>query len=182
MIWHRFESGAIANLWWSVSPGGVVADACSQSNALVFGTNLTERVAVTRPLAISFASATQELLQENFDSVNDVARLVNEGYVTAILMWQFTNICTWRWEVTGQISSLCGFLHGNRTALTFVTADVREVITKPIDATNASHVSFYLLFGISQFVYAFILNTIHFICSKHLSMQYAILYYRWSNL
>lgn len=68
-----------------MSPGGVIANACSQSNALVFGTNLTERVAVTRPLAISFTSATQELLQENFDTVNDVARLVNEGYA-AIFM------------------------------------------------------------------------------------------------
>ena len=28
-----------------------------------------------------------------------------------------------------------------------MTADVREVITKPVDTTYASHVSFYLLFG-----------------------------------
>ena len=52
-----------------------------------------------------------------------------------------------RWEITGQILSLCGSLYNGGSALTFVTQDVREVITKPINTTFASHVSFYLLFG-----------------------------------
>ena len=51
------------------------------------------------------------------------------------------------WDITGQISPLCGFLYSNGTALIFVNEDVREVITKPVDTTYANHVSFYLLFG-----------------------------------
>ena len=53
----------------------------------------------------------------------------------------------YRWDFTGQILPLCGFLYSNGTSLTFVTEDTREVITKPVDTTYASHVSFYLLFG-----------------------------------
>ena len=52
-----------------------------------------------------------------------------------------------RWSFTGQISSLCGFLYSNGTALTFANRDHREVITKPVDTTYASDVRFYLLFG-----------------------------------
>ena len=53
----------------------------------------------------------------------------------------------YRWDLTGQISSLCGFLYSNGTALAFMSEGVREIITKPIDTTYASHASFYLLFG-----------------------------------
>ena len=67
--------------------------------------------------------------------------------MTDLCFNSFTACYTYRWDFTGQISPLCGFLYSNGTALTFVTADVREVITKSVDTTYASHVSFYLLFG-----------------------------------
>lgn len=55
--------------------------------------------------------------------------------------------CLYRWDLTGQVSSRCGFLYSNGTALTFENANIREVATKPVDTTYASRVSFYLLFG-----------------------------------
>ena len=52
-----------------------------------------------------------------------------------------------RWNFTGHMSSLCGHLYENGSALAFLTVLDRRVITKPVDTTYATHVSFYLLFG-----------------------------------
>jgi len=59
------------------------------------------------------------------------------------------NLCTFscRWNFTGHMSSLCGYLYENGSALTFITVLDRRVITKVVDTTYATHVSFYLLFG-----------------------------------
>ena len=45
------------------------------------------------------------------------------------------------------MSTLCGLLYENGSALAFLTVLDRSVITKPVDTTYATHVSFYLLFG-----------------------------------
>ena len=76
-----FETGNTGNLWWSVSPGGVVTSSCGSSNALVFGTGLMNRVAVTKPLAIHNEPTIPVVLHEGFDDTGDITRLVTDGYV-----------------------------------------------------------------------------------------------------
>ena len=70
-----------------------------------------------------------------------------KGVLEAMVQVYCKMFFTFRWSITGQIASFCGSLYRNGSALAFATADIREVITKPIDTTYASHVSFYLLFG-----------------------------------
>ena len=53
---------------------------CGSLNSLVFGARLIDRVAVTRPLAISTTPTTPVVLHEGFDSTTDATRLVTEGY------------------------------------------------------------------------------------------------------
>ena len=83
---YSFEVGSNTSLWWSISDGALVSDSCGQSNALVIGTDLVDRVATTKPLAISAAPTASVLLHEGFDVSSDITRLVSEGYVTFVLI------------------------------------------------------------------------------------------------
>ena len=74
----RFESGGFTSLWWSISTGATVSQSCGGSNALVFGTNLTERIATTRPVVIPSTPTTPILLYEGFND-NNSTRLMEEG-------------------------------------------------------------------------------------------------------
>jgi len=71
-------------LWWSISNGAVVSHSCGQPNALVFGANLQERAAITKPLAMSTTPTSPVVLHEGFDVSSDATRLVSEGYVNII--------------------------------------------------------------------------------------------------
>ena len=74
----RFESGNYTNLWWSISTGATVSHSCGGSNALVFGTDLVERIATTKPLVIPSTATTPVLLYEGFND-NNSTRLTEEG-------------------------------------------------------------------------------------------------------
>ena len=58
-----------------------MSDSCGQSNALVLGADLVDKVATTKPLAISAAPTASVILREAFDVTDDITRLVSEGYV-----------------------------------------------------------------------------------------------------
>ena len=77
-IYPRFESGDYTSLWWSISTGATVSQTCGGSNALVFGANLTEKIATTRPLVIPSTPTTPVLLYEGFND-NNSTRLMEEG-------------------------------------------------------------------------------------------------------
>ena len=58
-----------------------MSDSCGQSNALVLGADLVDKVATTKPLAISATPTASIILHEGFDVTGDITRLVSEGYV-----------------------------------------------------------------------------------------------------
>lgn len=69
-----------------------MSDSCGQSNSLVFGADLMDRVATTRPLAISATPTASVLLHEGFDVASDITRLVSEGYITFIFNFAHTYV------------------------------------------------------------------------------------------
>ena len=78
MYYFRFESGNYTSLWWSISTGANVSQFHGRSNALVFGANLAEKIATTKPLVIPSTPTTPVLLYEGFNN-NNSTRLMKEG-------------------------------------------------------------------------------------------------------